>query len=118
MRLAYLALGLVCVGLGYFGLVTPGFPGTVFFLIALWAFERCSPRLENWLRSRPVIGPMLSDWERDKSLTIRTKWMIIAFTWIGIGISIAVIHKPVVQVVLGLTALCITIYIATRRTRP
>ena len=49
MRAAYVAVGCVAVGLGTVGIVIPGWPTTVFFVVAAWAFSKSSPRLEAWV---------------------------------------------------------------------
>ena len=43
-RVALLALGFTCTALGIAGVLLPGLPGTVFLLIAVWAFSRSSQR--------------------------------------------------------------------------
>ena len=48
-RWIYLAVGWVAAATGAIGFVLPVLPSTVFFLIALWAFSRGSPRFERWL---------------------------------------------------------------------
>src|SRR4029450_10740469 len=47
-RAGWLAGGLVAVALGAVGIVVPGLPTTVFFIIAAWCFSHSSPRLERW----------------------------------------------------------------------
>lgn len=61
-RRAYLVVGLFFTGIGLLGAILPVFPSTVFFLIAIWAFSRSSPRLHNWLWSHPIFGPPIRDW--------------------------------------------------------
>lgn len=62
MRLLYLAGGFLCVGMGWIGLVTPGLPGTVFFIAAAACFSRSNPRLEQWVLDLPAVGPMVRDY--------------------------------------------------------
>lgn len=53
--------GVLCVGLGGVGIVVPGLPTTVFFILAAACFSRSSPRLERWVLDLPRIGPMVRD---------------------------------------------------------
>lgn len=97
MRPLYLLLGLVCVGLGYIGIIVPGMPSTVFFLIALWSFKRSSPRLEDWLLYKTPFGPALQDWDRERSMTRRNRTLALTMLWLGISASTVILvlrHRP------------------------
>ncbi|MDX2065764.1 MAG: YbaN family protein [Fimbriimonadaceae bacterium] len=82
-RPVYLVLGLLMLGLGYVGLILPVMPGTIFFILALHCFRRSNAQLEGWLLSRPVIGPVLQDWDRHGAIKRPTKWLIIVVLWLS-----------------------------------
>lgn len=121
MRPLFAALGVVCIGIGYIGYVVPGMPGTVFFLIALWAFKKSSPRLEDWLMNKSFMGPTLRDWEQDKSMRAGTKVLAISMVWVSILASMIVLWKrpsaPWLVPVLLACAAGVTVYIWTRKTK-
>ena len=73
MRLLYLAGGLLCVGIGGVGVVVPGLPSTVFFIMAAWCFSRSSERLENWVLNLPGIGPLVRDYRSGLGMPRRAK---------------------------------------------
>ena len=54
--------GFLCVALGLIGVFTPGFPSTVFLIMAAWAFARSSKRYYNRLYGHKRFGPVLRDW--------------------------------------------------------
>ena len=56
-KVAWIALGLISVGVGAIGIIVPGLPTTVFFIIAAACFAKSSPRLERWVLDLPRIGP-------------------------------------------------------------
>lgn len=123
-RTGYLVLGLLFAGLGYIGAVTPVMPSTVFFLLALWAFKRSSPRLEAWLLHRSFIGPVLRDWERDRSISLKTKAVAITLIVVSVATSCWVLlrgerHAATVSAaaLLVVVALAVSYYIWTRKTR-
>lgn len=122
MRVLYLMLGLISVGLGYVGAIVPGMPSTVFFLIALWAFKRSSARLERWILYRSPFGPAIRDWERDRSMTRRNKIAALTMLWVGIGSSVAVmIYRHRSPWITGLVFACgvgVTIFLRTVRITP
>lgn len=54
--------GWIAVGFGSVGVIVPGLPTTVFFIIAAACFSRSSPRFEQWVLDRPGVGPMVRDY--------------------------------------------------------
>lgn len=78
MRPLYTVAGLLFVGLGWIGLVTPGLPGTVFFVSAAWCFSRSSPRLERWVLNLPGVGPMVSDYRDGLGMPRRAKIIAVS----------------------------------------
>ncbi len=88
LRLLYLIGGFTAVGLGGLGLVIPGLPGTVFFIIAAWCFSHSSPRFEQWVLDLPGVGPMVSDYRQGLGMPRRAK--VAAITAMTIAVSISV----------------------------
>jgi uncharacterized membrane protein YbaN (DUF454 family) len=76
----WFAAGWVSVGLGTVGIVVPGLPTTVFFIVAAACFARCSPRFEQWVLDLPRIGPMVRD--HRAGLGMRRRAKVVAVTMI------------------------------------
>lgn len=72
--------GWVAVGLGGVGVIVPGLPTTVFFIVAAACFARCSPRFERWVLDLPRIGPLVRDHREGLGMPRRAK--IVAVTMI------------------------------------
>lgn len=87
MRIVYLMAGLLCVAIGGIGVVVPGLPTTVFFIMAAWCFSRSSRRLERWVLNLPGIGPMVSDFRAGLGMPRRAK--IIAVSCIVLAVSLS-----------------------------
>lgn len=83
MRIVYLCLGWVMVGLGVIGLVMPMMPGVVFLIVAAACFSRSSPRFEAWLLGHPRLGKPLRDWRAAGAIPRSAKIMACA----GMAIS-------------------------------
>lgn len=68
LRLAWLAAGFLCVGLGFIGALLPLMPTTIFLILAAGCFARSSPRLESWLLNHPRFGPSLRMWREQRAI--------------------------------------------------
>ena len=73
MRILFASAGLFFVALGVAGAFLPVLPTTPFIILAAACFARSSPRLEAWLLSHRVFGPMLSDWRERGAIPRRAK---------------------------------------------
>lgn len=106
MRWLWFCCGWLAVAVGGVGVVVPGLPTTVFFIIAAWCFARSSPRFEKWVLDLPRVGRMVSDHRAGLGMPRRAKIlsisMIVGFgsvsvyvsrhhLWVAFGISCAVI---------------------------
>lgn len=111
-------MGFLCVGLGYVGVVVPGLPSTIFFICAVWAFKRSSPRFEKWLLNHKVFGPTLRDWDEHKAIKLRTKIVAISLMLVCALTSVFFIKKLWVQALVVVTVLLVALYVATRKTKP
>ncbi|HOP21479.1 MAG TPA: YbaN family protein [Gammaproteobacteria bacterium] len=90
-----IALGWFFVLLGAIGAVLPLMPTTVFLIIALGIFSKCSPRFHKMLLENKWFGPGLRQWEETKTISRSSKkkatW-VIAITFAA---SIAVLYQRI-----------------------
>lgn len=90
MRWVLIAAGFISLGLGITGVFLPGLPTTPFLILSTYCFAKASPRLHRWLLDHPTIGPPLKDWEANRSITRRVRFialtsmtvMVLLATWI------------------------------------
>ena len=72
-RWLWFALGWAAVALGGVGVVVPGLPTTVFFILAASCFARSSPRFERWVLDLPRVGPLVRDHRAGLGMPRRAK---------------------------------------------
>ena len=65
----------------------PGLPTTVFFIVAAACFSRSSPRFEQWVLTRPYVGPMVRDYRAGLGMPHRAKVAAIASIVVVCGLS-------------------------------
>ena len=96
--------GSLSLVLGVIGIVLPGLPTTPFILLAAACYAKASPRLHAWLLNHRWFGPMLRDWESDRSLTRRTKTVAVVSMLVMVGFSVWTFHgRLALQLVLLVT---------------
>lgn len=88
-RAGWLVAGLAAVAVGAVGIVVPGLPTTVFFIVAAWCFSHSSPRLERWVLNLPRIGPMVGDYRAGLGMPRRAK--AIAISMIAVFVTLSVV---------------------------
>ena len=76
----WFAGGLVSVGIGGLGVVVPGLPTTVFFIVAAACFSRSNKRFEQWVLNLPRIGRTVSDYREGLGMPRRSKVVAVAET--------------------------------------
>lgn len=108
-RSALIILGCVCVALGVAGIVLPLLPTTPFLLVALWAFARSSPALDNWLRTHKTLGPYIEDWDRYKVVPVKAKVLAVtmmsaSFMWLALGTNAPVYALIITGILLASVA--------------
>ena len=106
LRVLWVGLGCLFVGLGAIGAVVPGMPTTVFLVLAAACFIRFSQRLYDWLISNKTFGPYLKDYREGKGIPRRAK--VLALSMIVIFVSFAVfyaIEATQIKVLVGLIGL-------------
>ena len=109
--------GLLSVGLGSLGVIVPGLPTTVFFIVAAACFSRSSPRFEQWVLNLPKIGGTVRDYRAGLGMPRRSKIIAVTMIVAVSTLSAVLTGWPVgaAIAVLGLAgALFVTFLVPTR----
>ena len=110
-RYLLLSLGWLSVILGSIGAVLPILPTTPFLILALACFSKSSPRFHRMLLNNKWFGPVLTEWEKNKTISRQVKLRSMALVIISFSISIIILsgrtELQLTLVVLGLVALAV-----------
>nr|WP_240457945.1 YbaN family protein [Halomonas socia] len=90
VRLLWVALAALSFAVGFLGLFLPLLPTTEFMLAAVYCASRGSPRFEAWIRSRRYVGPLLENWERERAIPRRAKFVAVGM--IGASMVMILLH--------------------------
>jgi len=84
----WVTLGLFFLLLGAVGVVLPLLPTTPFVILAAACFAKSSPRMHNWLLQSELFGPLLKNWEVNRCVSRKVKWLAISMMTVVGGASI------------------------------
>lgn len=112
-----IAAGSVCVGLGIIGIVVPGMPSTVFFLIAAACYVRSSDRLYNKLLNNKAVGRHIRNFREKRAMPMRAKVIALAMGWTAIALStLFAIQSTPLRVLMLLLGIIMTVVILSVKT--
>ena len=87
-RVLFVSLGLLFTGIGIVGLFVPLLPTTPWLLLASYFFARSSSRLHHWLRTWPLTGQVIRDWETHRGVRLKVKVVGIALLVLVVSSSL------------------------------
>ena len=90
-RGAWIALGLLSIAIGAIGIVVPGLPTTVFFILAAACFSRSHPALEQWVLDLPKIGPAVRRYRAGLGMPLRAKYWATGMIVVFVSLSIVIV---------------------------
>lgn len=114
MRIIYVILGFIFLGIGILGIVLPVLPTTPFLLLTVYFFAKGSKRFHDWFIETKIYKKHLENFIKHKTMTKKQKWTLMIF--VDIVILISFILAPVwwVRVLLVLLVIIKYIYFQTQ----
>jgi uncharacterized membrane protein YbaN (DUF454 family) len=77
-KLFWNILGFTFLGLAYIGIVTPGFPYSIWIVAAAYCFSKGSERMHRWLYNHKLFGPFLTNWGEKRVFPTKMKFFMLA----------------------------------------
>ncbi|MBT4790350.1 MAG: YbaN family protein [Halobacteriovoraceae bacterium] len=119
LKTSFFIFGWLALVLGVIGALLPIMPTTPFLILAAYFFSKSSPRMHSWLTSLPYFGNAIIDWEQNRVIKPRAKWVAIFIICAIFGSSIffTKIYLALKLMLIALAFGCIG-FILTRKSHP
>ena len=82
VRLLFVFIGSLFVGLAIIGIFLPGLPTTPFLILAAYFYIRSSNKLYNWLINNKILGVYIKGYLSGKGMPLRAKIISLMLMWI------------------------------------
>ncbi|WP_108669953.1 DUF454 family protein [Peribacillus acanthi] len=79
IKIIYIIVGFLSIGLGILGIILPVLPTTPFLLLASFCFVKGSERFEKWFKGTSLYKKHLESFVKQKGMTLRQKLSILLF---------------------------------------
>ena len=77
MKIVYIVVGFIALGLGSLGVALPVLPTTPFLLVAAFCFARSSEKLNTWFRGTKLYKNNLETFVKGQGMTKKAKLRIM-----------------------------------------
>ena len=82
IRILWILLGSLSVVMGVIGIFVPGWPTTIFLIVASYFYIRSSRRLYNWLINNKLLGIYIKNYLLGKGMPLKAKLVSLIIMWL------------------------------------
>lgn len=109
-KMLWFSLGIICLGIAYVGVVTPGIPWSTPTVAAAFCFAKSSKRWHDWIMNHKLFGPFLTNWSERRVFPFRAKIAMVITMDISLIMLWFMTHNVWLVMGLGMIMLLVSVW--------
>ena len=111
LRIFWIVMGFICLGLGTLGVVLPILPTVPFYMATVFCFAKSSRKLHDWFTGTGLYQQHLDSFVKQRAMTMGTKLRIVGTVTVVMAVGFIMMSRvPAGRICIAIVWVCHLIY--------